>query len=325
MINSQCANIDIDIDTPLTDKSPRGRERPWKRYKMANEYLAMAYDEIDKHKANRLRACGQILTFDVDAQGNKRLSNANSCRVRLCPLCAWRRSLKLYHDTMRIVQYIQDNEPKAYIFVTLTVRNCTADKLSDTLDLLFAAVQRLTQRVDVKKPWRGCVRNLEVTHNVDIDSDFYDTYHPHIHMLVAVNPSYFASRDYISKDKLRRLWRECLRVDYDPQVDIRACKGTDPHAVAECSKYAAKAGDYLILDDWQLTVDTVSVLDKALANRRLVNYSGIMRDVKRKLNISDVEDGDLTHIGEVDNVGDIVNRETYWWYSGYRQYYKVKR
>lgn len=309
----------------LTDKGRNGKERPWRRYKMANEYLSIAYEEIDKKKANRLKACGKVLSFDVDSQGNKRLASAESCRVRLCPLCSWRRSLKSYYNTMKIVDYINEHyNNTAYIFVTLTVQNCKADKLSDTLDLLFSSLQRLTQLKDIKAVWRGSVRNVEVTHNVDVESAWFDTYHPHIHMLVAVNKSYFKDKRYISRAKLAQLWQECLRVDYLPQVDIRACKGSDAKAVAECSKYATKASDYLIFDDWDLTVETVRTLDKALANRRLINYSGLFRDVKRILALDDVEDGDLVNIGENTEIGEVVNREYYFWYSGYRQYYSVK-
>lgn len=292
---------------------------------MSNEYLSIAYDEIDKKKAERLRACGKVLTFDVDERGNKRLVNAESCRVRLCPLCSWRRSLKSYYNTMKIVDYINEHyNNTAYIFVTLTVQNCNADKLSDTLDLLFSALKRLTSLKAIRAVWRGSVRNVEVTHNVNVNDAWFDTYHPHVHMLVAVNKSYFKDKRYISRAKLAQLWKECLRVDYLPQVDIRACKGTDAHAVAECSKYATKASDYLIFDDWDLTVDTVRTLDKALANRRLINYAGLFRDVKRILALDDVDDGDLVNVGENTQICEVVNRECYFWYSGYRQYYKVK-
>lgn len=327
----QCEVLNASEDKPsidavlLSDKGRNGKERPWRKYKMANEYLSMAYQNIDTKKADRLKACGKVLTFEVDAQGNKRLVQAESCRVRLCPLCSWRRSLKSYYNTMKIVDYINTNYARtSYIFVTLTVQNCKGDKLSQTLDLLFAALQRLTQRKEIKSVWRGSVRNVEVTHNVNINSSWYDTYHPHIHMLVAVNQSYFKDKRYISRDKLKRLWGECLRVEYEPQVDIRACKGTDAHAVAECSKYATKASDYLIFDDWDLTVETVRTLDRALANRRLINYSGIFRDVKRILALDDVEDGSLVNIGDNSEIGEVVKRENYFWYSGYRQYFGVK-
>lgn len=329
-IDSQC--VDVDFTSQLSDRNSRGKERPWGRYKLANEYLALAYDDIDKRKAERLRSCGKFLLFDVDENNNKRLVSANSCRVRLCPLCAWRRSLKCFHDTMQIVQYINEHYKLSYIFVTLTVRNCKADKLSETIDLLLSAFNRLFKRKEIVRAWRGCVRNLEVTHNVDVNDVSYDTYHPHLHLLVAVNKSYFTSRDYISRDKLRRLWADCLRIDDEEyrkwlQVEIQACKDTDAKAVAECSKYASKAKDYLIFDDWNLTVDTVKVLDKALANRKLVHYVWLFRDVKKTLKISDVNDDnvDLVHISDDSNFSVKQKQEMYFWHSGYSQYYKVRK
>lgn len=320
----------------LSDKGRNGKERPWRAYKVANEYLAMAYDDFDTHKADRLRLCCKTIEADVKKGTGElvRIVGFNSCRVRLCPLCAWRRSLKNYWTTTKIVRWLEAHQEDksvgrfAYIFVTLTCRNCSGDKLSSTIDDLFAAVKRLYQRAEVSSVWKGAVRNLEITHNVNPSSKDYDTFHPHFHMIVAVRPSYF-SHGYISQKRLVELWRDCLGVDYDPVCDIRRVKslrGQDTAgAIAECSKYAAKAADYIILDDWDLTVGTVRLLDAALDRRRLITYSGIFREVKALLKLEDCEDGDLVRVGEelpkVDESE--LLRVTYWWYSGYRQYYKV--
>ena len=319
----------------LSDKGRNGRERPWRAYKMANEYLAMAYDSINQSKAERLRACGRTLTFARDQSGAQKLVCADSCRVRLCPLCAWRRSLKNYWTTTKIVRWLESHQEDknvgrfAYLFVTLTVRNCSGADLSSQIDGLFAAVKRLYQRKEIKVSWKGMVRNMEITHNVNYESKDFDTFHPHFHCIVAVRPSYF-SHGYITHDRLVELWRECLGVDYDPVVDIRRIRGrfgdqTTAGALAECSKYAAKAADYILLDDWDLTCDTVKLLDSALDGRRLINYSGVFREVKALLKLDDCEDGDLVNVGSDDDValGSDAELVTYMWYSGYRQYYKV--
>lgn len=311
---------------------------------MANELLSIAYESINRKKSERLKACGKVLMFTVDRQtGQKVLTNAESCRVRLCPLCSWRRSLKNFWNTIKIVKWLKANENRqevgkfSYIFITLTVKNCRGDELSATIDDLFSAVKRLYERKEIKKAFRGMVRNLEITHNINPDSKNYDTFHPHFHMIAAVRPSYFASKDYLSKKRIAEIWKESLRVDYDPVVDVRRVKarsgtGSDPddcgaaQAVAECSKYAAKAADYIIPDDWDLTVETVRVLDAALDRRRLINYSGIFRDVKQILSLEDAEDGDLVKVGEdMPKLSDDTYTETYWWYSGYRQYYRIEK
>jgi hypothetical protein len=38
-----------------------------------------------------------------------------------------------------------------------------------------------------------------------------------------VNPSYF-THGYLSQEKWKQLWKDCLRLDYDPVVDIRKVK-----------------------------------------------------------------------------------------------------
>jgi plasmid rolling circle replication initiator protein Rep len=87
----------------LTDTSSTGRVRPWREYKMANELLAMVYDSINPKKAGRLRDCADWLGFRIDEEGRKKLVEANFCHVRLCPMCQWRRSIKSYKYTSRIV------------------------------------------------------------------------------------------------------------------------------------------------------------------------------------------------------------------------------
>jgi len=47
--------------------------------------------------------------------------------------------------------------------------------------------------------------------------------HPHFHTLMMVPPSWF-TRDYVKHDRWVELWRDCLRVNYEPNVDIRTVK-----------------------------------------------------------------------------------------------------
>ena len=46
-------------------------------------------------------------------------------------------------------------------------------------------------RKEVKSIVKGYIRKLEVTYNSDMSSKSYDTYHPHFHVVIAVNKSYF--------------------------------------------------------------------------------------------------------------------------------------
>lgn len=298
----------------LADKSASGRVRPWALYKLANTYIAYAYDEIDEKKASRLRECANVLTYRRDGEV-LRLVHADFCRVRLCPICQWRRSLKNYGQMLKILGALQGQY--SYIFLTLTMKNCSGDALSDTLDTLFASYNRLTKNKAVKKVVKGWYRACEVTHNLDTNE-----YHPHLHCILAVNKSYFTSRDYINQGDWVEHWKQALQVDYTPVLDVRKIKGDDTKAVAEASKYAVKANDIINYDDWDLTVETVSVLDKALAGRRFVGFGGVMRDVHKALNLDDSDDGDLLDIGQKGDTitSDDVDEITFVWHSGYNQY-----
>lgn len=353
-----------EIFTPdriLSDIGRGGRDRDWRGRKVRNELLALAYDGVDAAKAARLRGCGQYLEFVEDAQGNKRLTRMTSCRVRLCPICSWRRSLKVYAQTKEIVDYIAgQSQDYRYIMLTLTVRNCTGDELNATLDNLLGAWNRLVRLDAVARAAKGWYRSLEVVHDVypvitpemyhgdtarhiksrkkwydahgygigDANPN-YDMFHPHIHALLVVNKSYPTGRDYISQRDWAAMWRQSLRVNYNPRVDVRFVAGETMEqlnkAVCEVAKYACKDSDYIVPDDWDLTVATVRMLNDALAHRRLVAYGGVMRRVKQMLKQDDVDSGNLVDVGDADQpelVGD-TRTVRYWWYSGYRQYYEI--
>jgi plasmid rolling circle replication initiator protein Rep len=304
-----CCQLDI-----LTDRAATGRERPWREHKVSNDYLAKAYDDVDPAKAVRLRDCATSLSFDVSADGSKRLATANFCRVRLCPMCQWRRGLKLFGQATQIMQAMGDKW--RYIFLTLTVRNCTGNDLDSTLTHVLQSWSRMTRT----QAWRtsiqgGYMRSLEVTHNLEDN-----TYHPHIHAILAVKPSYFQGGKYISQDQWTAMWADAARLDYTPVVHVQRCKGTSPEAIAEVAKYAVKVGDYLIADDWQLTVDTVRLLDRVLAGRRFVSFGGQLAATKRQLGLDNIDDGDLIHVEPDQDKPDKAHRVYYSWASGYNQY-----
>lgn len=394
-ISNSCSDEDIDFSTELIDINEQtNKSRNWQARKQENVYLAKAYSQIDERKALNLLYCANRLGFDVDFDDKKHLADVSFCRLRLCPLCSWRKSMRLFSDNMRIVDYIDNNDVVVkkeykrkykvksgyktktkvvektfkkhtinYILVTLTVRNCTADKLSSTIDDMFVSFHNLI-RLEQFSEWLGYVKHFEVTHNTDIykcrylyfkdsnnpkrklkkkvyvlddcgnkiPNDCFDTYHPHIHLLVAVRQSYFKSKNYVSEDTLRELWADCLHITDEEyrkhlQVSIDACRGSSYQSVAEVSKYASKSVDYIIKQDWDLTIDTVRTLDTVLAGRRLVTYSGIFNVVKKILKINDVEKADLIHIEDDEQEQlpeDVAYKEYYWWHFGYGQYYKLK-
>lgn len=305
----------IDSRFLLHDVSASGRERPWRQKKMANELLSAAYEAIDHSKAERLRECASVLVFNVDQNGDKHLHSMTSCRVRLCPLCQWRRSLRVYQDMLTTVDYLNAHGSYRYVMLTLTVANCSGDKLRDTLDMMLHGVNLLFQRADVKKAVKGWYRGLEITRSADTGM-----YHPHLHFLLCVSKSYATSRYYISQKKWGNLWRDCCNLPYDPVVDVRFLKGDIRNACAEVAKYAAKESDYIVPTDFDLTVDVVADLDSALHKRRLISYGGNIAEARRTLRLKDEDAADLIHVDDEGVSTETVRQVVYFWSSGFSDY-----
>ncbi len=309
-----------------------GKEIDWKGKKLENLELAASYKRIGSNKYYRVLDCSTFLEWKYYFEINeKRLAKANFCKVRLCPMCSWRRSLKIFGQVSKVMDYVEENYNYRYIFLTLTVKNCYAEDLRDTLDLMTKSFNKLSERKAFKQAVKGYFRSLEITYNKDDDS-----YHPHFHMILAVNKNYFTdNKVYLSQEKWTSLWKSCLKVDYTPIVDVRRIKEDDKKgfgkAVAETAKYTVKADDFLIRDekgniDIPLTDEVVKTLDHALHRKRLTAFGFIFKDVHKKLNLDDAEKGRLedSHIEENlrNDMAYLILRHQ--WNIGYKNYVLVE-
>lgn len=308
-----CNDRVVNISETLEDFSSTGRKLPWNEMKEMSNYVAIAYDEINPAKAERLRACATELIYEANGT-EKRLKTANFCRVRLCAMCQWRRALKNFSQVMKTVNALDGS--CEFIFLTLTMRNVDEKGLSRALDGLVTGFKRLMAYKRVKGAVRGFYRGVEVTHNLNDN-----TFHPHIHALLAVSPNYFG-RNYIKQVEWSDLWKKAMQVNYSIIVDVRRVKGNSAKAVAEVAKYSVKPNEIIVFDDWDLTVKTVRLLDEVLDNRRFISYGGIMAEMHKKLHLEDIESENVNLIQTdkkkipLENAFELV----YCWNMGYRQY-----
>lgn len=316
---SVCQDTAVQV---LADKSATGKTRPWAIHKASAVKIAEAYTSVDYSKAERMFECADYLAFHRRESGGMVLHDARFCRVRLCPVCQWRRALKTYAQ-MRKVLEVAKSDGYQFLMLTLTMRNCEGSELSESLDRLMLAFNRFSKYKEVKQAVKGWYRGCEVTHNNNPDSPSYDTFHPHLHVILAVNKSYFKSRYYLKRDRLLELWQRALQVDYEvTQLDVRKCYG-GVKAVSEAVKYTVKSEDIINEDNWQMTVDTLAVLDTALANRRFIGLGGVLKDIHKKLNLSDIDDdADLIHTDDDTDTEEVNPDELVFFWNGYNQRYE---
>ena len=296
--------------------------------KQASELLSASYNRLGyEHKAERVSSCGTFLEFALQQSSDTwHLRKANFCRDRLCPMCSWRRSYKIYAQISQIMNVIEKDY--AFLFLTLTVPNCSAVTLSDTIDRLQLGWRKLIHdNKRFKSSVKGFFRVLEVTRNKDRFSPFYNTYHPHFHVILAVSKSYFTSREYIKQSEMLEFWRKAMNDPSITQVDIRRCRNKNElsegeqfskslsSAVAEVAKYSVKSADYLgkfdkrgfLLSPYsEDDIDSfVTVFSSALYGRRLTAFGGVFDDVSKSLQLDDIENGDLVHLDELELRSDV--------------------
>lgn len=264
--------------------------KPWRYNKMKAEQLAELYENINPRKSERLRDCATRLQFKKDIDSFK-LVGAWFCRVRLCPMCQWRRSLKLGIQMRKIHEIIAKSN--SFLLLTLTVKNVAGDQLRQCLTDMSIASNRMHLYNKWRKAVNGYVRTTEVTYNKD-----NDTYHPHYHYLLAVNKSYFTSRNYIPFEEWRDMWKLSLRMTYDPVINVQKVKAKEgvpiERAIAETCKYTVKP------DDMTISAEVLKVLDGALDNKRMISLSGVVKKTAEDLNLADIEEDETDLVRDSD-------------------------
>lgn len=323
-INSEFQNSSL-----ILNDSKNGKPQPWKEHKMSAINLAESYRRLGFQKYYRVADCGSFLEFKR-TQSELKLNKANFCKVRLCPMCSWRRSKKIFGQVSKVMDKALEENDYRFLFLTLTCANVDGNNLALQLDELFKAYKKMMERKSVKLAVKGWFRALEVTHNL-----ISDTYHPHFHVILAVNKSYFKdTKQYLKQDEWTRLWKDSLKVEYTPVVDVRTFKATSKSSlsksVAETAKYTVKSNDFIIRHqsgeiDEEMTDMAVNVLDRALANRRLIAFGGRLKEIHKAFNLEDVEDGDLINTDIDDNLREDLEYvlERYKWHVGYSNYIRL--
>ncbi len=284
----------------LSTISPK--DKPWNVHRANSDRVKSLYESTELERlGNRIKDCAQMLQFAAveSEEGGLglKLRMAHFCRVRTCPVCQWRRSMKWRARFFKAIPKILEAYPNArFLLLTLTQRNCELTDLKATLSTMNQAWKRLSERQQF--PAIGWIKSVEVTRSLD------GTAHPHFHALLMVKPSYF-KKTYLSQATWTDLWMKSLRVDYTPIVDVRVVKPRPGHegelgaglsaALLETLKYGVKESDLVSDRDWLVE------LTKQLHKTRAVAIGGVLRDLIREDDPEDlIHDEDNPDLGETE-------------------------
>lgn len=278
--------------------------------------------------AGRIRSCGSWLKF-WKTETAIRLIDARFCKVPYCPMCQSRRSLKWRAKFLTELPEIHTKYPThVWIFVTLTQKNCDLSDLRSQIQHMGKSFTRLSQLASY--PLIGSIKSLEVTRvwdwydrngnflgrhgttwyyrSKDPDKIYWtvkptNEVHPHFHILALVPASYFTGRSYITQEQWTQMWKQSLRVDYDPIVHIQRVKNKKGKApienpediendssgmikgICETLKYTVKENDLVgkFCNDQDVNSNWLKMITQELYKLRRVEYGGVLKEFGKEV------------------------------------------
>jgi len=214
---------------------------------MTNDLILRLKDVNYPKYSEMVFSCGSYLKFShqehIETKDTRdRLKGADFCKFRFCPVCSWRRNININRELLVALSQIEAYKRVSYLFLTLTIRNPSVEDLKATVKDMNQSFQRLAQTKAYKNSIIGHFKALEIVGDKTPDGEV----HPHFHILLITNKSYFTSRYYLSQAKWTEMWKKALRVEYTPIVNIQKIKSKNQNlsalqsAVYETVKYSVK-------------------------------------------------------------------------------------
>lgn len=243
-------------------------------------YIAKIYrNEYDKNFLIKSRNQNLIEAFTNCGKeifkNDNQIIGAKFCHQRICPVCNLRKSNITFHKIKDIVEALQDKE---FVLITLTVKNCPANWLENTINDLMFSFHRMVNRKTWKNAFKGYFRTLEITYNSK-----ENTFHPHLHILANLSQAYYQDY-YLDNQDIRRMWTESANLNYYVQTDIRKVEEKE-NAIAEVAKYAVKMSDIVSNNIDTQKLKATQILLSTLKNRRLVAMGGNISKKAKELKI----------------------------------------
>lgn len=226
---------------------------------------------VSSSSLNNISACGEFLAFIANGDLSKmKLYHSNFCKNRFCPMCSWRQTKKDALKISVLLKYLEIEHKKNFIFLSLTAPNVTGDKLTEEITRYNKAFKKMFERKNIVDINKGYIRKLEITYSRERDD-----YHPHFHVIIAVNDSYY-KKGFIKQREWLSMWRDVMNAPEITQVDVRKLeKHGENKEVLEIATYTAKDNDLL------LSQEVFDNFYKALKGRQILTYNGLFKDANK--------------------------------------------
>ena len=275
------------------------------------ELMLKSNNERIKKFGTRIADSGRIIEINEETGRIKRL---NLSHVRTENLSSHRNKQKIaskfYANCDKLQETYTDN---IFVSVTLTLKHCHVDELSDIINELNHGWTKLINTPEFSsyfsrtgKYYKDCgyFKSLEIGSSTE-----FNKINPHFHCILHIHKSFLHTKNYVSNDKLLELWKKSLNDDgndYQISAHIKHIKNNADNSITQQSAYfASYATKTINLSKYNLNFieSYINQIDRG----NLIIYSGTMKMINNKKKL-------------IDNNED--NNSTYYLYKN-NSYYRV--
>ena len=323
---------DIKVKGQKEEKTEEKLEK-WAEKKIKSKKIAIKMRQIGEEKrAKRMYFCADVLEYShCNECDTWHIKRANLCRDRFCPTCSWRLSLQRFGEMQKLLNVIceRDGEKiRGWSLVTLTVKNCKLDKLSETMETMSEAWKLTINQRKIKPCFYGWAKSTELTLN-----EHTREVHPHYHVLIA----WYEKADKLLISKwINACAKKGLKVDIKAQnaQQINFWRGNDvpvehydskvpedfTKAILETFKYSIKGSDLE-----SMSLREFKAVIQQYARKRLISYGGKIKEYVKELRLEmdEVKDEDI-ELNICRDCGALeLEKVAYKWAFGQNAYIKI--
>lgn len=285
VVNIYAQNEETAVFNQSSSKTNKFKEKTAEMKKKSIK-ISEKMRSVNFKRAERMAHCADTIHFyKCPKCGKYEITTMERCRDKMCPLCNWILARQRLINMVEVLNKIEESGKYNFFFLTLTIRNVKPTEINEALKSMAKAWDKMMKRRAVRTNLKGWARSTEITYN-----NITHTVHPHYHVILIYEKG---TSNILDGSFFKPAWKETLQITYDPIIDFRPIKAKNGDeeeqakiygAVLETFKYCTKSNDLI-----DMPLSEFQALVNGINNKRMVSFGGLIKQIRRELNIKDEE------------------------------------
>ena len=268
-----------------------------------NQLASLLSEEEDFYKiSGRMKESGRFIKTS-NQNGRIHIVDSASSYIRYEPYSNRIIRRRIYAQFFNNLPDIIEQYPMHnWYFMTLTIKDCDVHQVRKSIDILNASFKKLLLGDKFSKYFKqsseekcGYFKCLEIS-----DTEYSTTMcRPHLHVILHLPKNSTYSKNYVSREKLERLWLNALNIqdNYKITVDMQNIDFDDIHEqiinLCNIASYMMKHNSIDLLKDKDFTIEYL----RQIAGKNLHSSAGTLKGInKNNSNYQKPESNDSINI-----------------------------